>query len=101
MQSLPISNAVVERVFSVMNAVKTKFSNKMQFTMLTAILRIRIHFNVTNICCNSFTPSPKMYELFNSKIYETPKQAPINESILDEENKMLDEVLTLFNAEEI
>lgn len=44
--SLPLSNAIVERVFSIMNAVKTKFRNRMQVCMLEAILRIKLHLNV-------------------------------------------------------
>lgn len=44
--SLPISNAVVERVFSFMNAIKTKPRNKMSMTMLESIMRIRIHLQV-------------------------------------------------------
>lgn len=44
--SLPLANAVVERVFSIMNAVKTKPRNRMQMNMLDAILRIRLYLNV-------------------------------------------------------
>jgi len=49
--SLPLSNAVVERAFSVMNATETKPRNKMNFMMLDAILRIRTHFHARKICC--------------------------------------------------
>lgn len=52
--SLPISNAVVERVFSIMAIVKTKIRNKLSRKMLIAILRIRLYFNVRNLCCDSF-----------------------------------------------
>ena len=44
--SLPTSNAVVERVFSIMNSVKTKARNRMLMSLLDAILRIRIRFAV-------------------------------------------------------
>ena len=43
---LPLANATVERVFSVMNAVKTKSRNQMAMLTLEAILRIRLHLNV-------------------------------------------------------
>ncbi|CAI6359323.1 unnamed protein product [Macrosiphum euphorbiae] len=46
MLSLPLSNAVVERVFSVMNAVKSKARNRMYMAMLEAIMRIRLYLNV-------------------------------------------------------
>lgn len=44
--SLPLSNAVVERMFSVLNVVKTKLRNKLEMEMLEALLRIRTHFQV-------------------------------------------------------
>lgn len=68
--SLPLSNAVVERVFSIRNAVKTKTRNKIQLDMLEALLRIRTNFFVTKTCSNSFQPSTKMFELFTAKMYE-------------------------------
>ena len=40
--SLPISNALVERVFSQVTAVKTKVRNLMGLGLLTYILRIKI-----------------------------------------------------------
>lgn len=47
--SLPISNADVERVFSVMSIVKTKLRNRMLLPMLVALIRIRIHMSVYKI----------------------------------------------------
>jgi len=44
--TLPISNAIVERIFSFMAAIKTKQRNKMQLQMLDALLRLRVHFTV-------------------------------------------------------
>lgn len=68
--SLPFSNAAVERVFSIMNAVKTKPRNRMQKDMLVAIMRIRLRFGVNKVCCNGFGPSSEMCKLFTSKIYD-------------------------------
>lgn len=48
--SLPISNADVERVFSVMAVVKTKLRNRMVMPMLVALMRIRIHMHTFKIC---------------------------------------------------
>jgi hypothetical protein len=48
--SLPVSNAVVERVFSAMNINKTKLRNKINMAMLDSLLRIRIHLHVNKIC---------------------------------------------------
>lgn len=55
--TIPVSNAVVERLFSFMAAVKTKQRNRMQLLMLEAILRIRVHLRVSCMFskCISFT----------------------------------------------
>jgi hypothetical protein len=65
--SLPSSNAVVERAFSVMAAVKPKCRNRMQTQMLEAILRLRLDFYSKNICCKNFSPTEGMFKKFNSK----------------------------------
>lgn len=44
--TLPISNAVVERIFSFMAAIKTKQRNRIQMQTLDALLRLRVHFKV-------------------------------------------------------
>lgn len=44
--TLPVSNAVVERIFSYMNCIKTKGRNKLQLQMLDALLRLRVHLKV-------------------------------------------------------
>lgn len=70
--SLPLSNAVVERVFSVMNLAKTKIKNRMKLEMLEALLLIRIYFSNNNICCcRNFLITKTMYDLFNYSIYDT------------------------------
>ena len=84
--SLPLSNAVVERVFSVMNIVKTKTRNKLVQETLDSILMLRIFLNNHGICCTNFVATNKMYELFNYHIYDST-------SILTEEEQELEEVL--------
>ncbi|XP_018397609.1 PREDICTED: uncharacterized protein LOC108775676 [Cyphomyrmex costatus] len=75
--SLPTSNAVVERVFSIMNAVKTKTRNRILIKILDSIIRIRINLYAHGICCNNFVVTKSMLADFNSKtIYpNTPKTA--------------------------
>jgi len=46
--SLPISNAMVERIFSVMNATKNKVRNRMSQSILVALIRIKVHNSVKN-----------------------------------------------------
>ncbi|XP_015119417.1 uncharacterized protein LOC107042750 [Diachasma alloeum] len=98
--SLPVSNAVVERVFSVMNCVKTKYRNKMQIDMLTAILRIRIHCYVRKLRCTSFEPTQQMFQLFTAKMYEIPKSDAPGSSHNADEIDVLEETLTLFSTDE-
>lgn len=95
---LPLSNAVLERVFSVINSIKTKFRNKMQVAMLTSILRIRMHFYATQKCCKSFEPSAEMFVLFNASMYDTPS-INVNETPSGEVD-YLTETLTLFPSAE-
>ncbi|KAE8738355.1 hypothetical protein FOCC_FOCC016169 [Frankliniella occidentalis] len=65
--SLPLSNAVVERLFSVLGIVKCKLRNKLSTEMLDALLRIRTHFHARGMCCNQFQPTDEMVANFNSK----------------------------------
>ena len=62
----PVSNAVVERVFSHVTAVKTKIRNRMALRTLDAVVRIRTHFRARGECCNGFRPTRRMLELFRS-----------------------------------
>lgn len=66
--SMPSSNAIVERVFSVMNAVKNRTRNKIQYSMLDALLRIRLRMTFSENCCKSFNPSKAMFQKFKSEI---------------------------------
>jgi len=90
-----LSNAVVERVFSIMNLVKTKIKNRMKLETLEAILLIRIYFSNNNICCcKNFVISKTMYDLFNYSIYDNTKK---NEEISDFDD--YEEVLNCLNNE--
>ncbi|XP_068225886.1 protein FAM200C-like [Palaemon carinicauda] len=67
----PISNAVVERIFSSVTCVKTKLRNRMSTAMLEAILRTRTHLQFQGKCCKDFKVNQNMLELFNSvNMYE-------------------------------
>jgi len=60
----PISNAAVERMFSLVTARKTKPRNRMQVPMLDSIARIRSELIFSKICCKDFVPSPAMLRCF-------------------------------------
>ena len=65
---MPISNALVERVFSRVTMVKTKFRNRMGLELLTAILRVRTSLQISGKCCFSFEPPLSMLN-YDSSIY--------------------------------
>ena len=64
----PISNAVVERVFSLLTCVKTKSRNKMQLALLEAIIPIKTQFMLSKKWCKDFVPSEVMIQNFKSEI---------------------------------
>lgn len=107
--SLPISNAVVERVFRIMNIVKSKMRNRMQLSIMNAITRIRLFFSVQKFVaayCNKFLPTDAMLPMHNSKIYKrqmTDASGPStstagtsnNENFSDVSGELLEEVVLL------
>ena len=62
----PVSNAVVERVFSQVTAMKTKVRNRLGLRMLDAVIRIRAHLHARSECCKDFMPNARMLQLFNN-----------------------------------
>lgn len=66
--SLPSSNAIVKRYFSLMNIVKNKIRNRKQRELLNSIVTIKSYFSVNKICCKIFQPSVEMLRC-NSSIY--------------------------------
>lgn len=67
--STPLSNAVVERAFSILNVVKSKLRNKLQTKMLEALMRLRLWARGVK-CCAAFTPTEAMYKLFTKDMYD-------------------------------
>ena len=68
--SVPVSNAIVERVFSHVTCVKNKYRNCMGLKMLDAIVRIRLHLRLNNICCKDYNVGRAMLKKFDAKIYD-------------------------------
>lgn len=97
--SLPSSNAVVERVFSIMNTVKTKARNRISTEMLDALLRIKCTFISSNKCCTNFSPSKSMYDKFKFEIMCNCKQdinnLVNNDELLNDDNE--DELIDIVN----
>ena len=84
--SLPISNAVVERIFSRVGSVKTKLRSRMGLSLLTSILRIKTSLELQGNCCSSFQPTEQMLS-FDSSIYKDA-QARADELVAEEEELM-------------
>ena len=68
MLALPFSNVAVERAFSQMNLIKTKYRNRMQQEMLEALLQICGYMARNNIYCNTLTLTSGMLERFTTHI---------------------------------
>ncbi|XP_068225554.1 uncharacterized protein [Palaemon carinicauda] len=84
--SLPISNALVERVFSRVTSVKTKLRNRMGLDLLTSILRIKTSLELNGKCCTGFEPKRSMLN-FDSSIYKNEKN----------EECLVDDLLDIFD----
>ncbi|KAL7295755.1 hypothetical protein TKK_0011098 [Trichogramma kaykai] len=94
---LPSSNAVVEWVFSLMNATKTKVRNKMMLTLLNAILRLKVHLYSRNVCCKQFSITENMLKDFvSSNVYATASENSIK-GFNEDEKEVLDIVSDEFN----
>lgn len=77
----PISNAVVERTFSQVTAVKTNLRNRMSVNLLNALVRIRSKLHFESKCCRDMIVTKRMLELFNTKqMYEASQSKNIASS---------------------
>ena len=65
--TIPLSNAIVERLFSTVTFVKNKQRNRIKVKTLAAITRIRAALHFQSKCCKDFQVTERMFQLFNSK----------------------------------
>ena len=63
----PVSNATVERIFSLVTNVKTKPRNRLQLHTLDAIVRIRSDMVLSNKCCKQFADTQNMLRRWTSE----------------------------------
>lgn len=89
---IPTSNACVERVFSIMNYTKTRFRSKMQYELLSTLLRIINYMNVNQICCNSFVPSNDILRRFNTNTMY------LNENKNEDEDKAVYDIIDIIEC---
>lgn len=82
--SLPFSNAVVERVFSLMNSFKTKSRNRLHVETIESILRLKIFLLNNKICCKDFAVTKEMLQRFNSNsMYKNTETDDVIDSLFD------------------
>ena len=65
--TMPVSNASVERMFSILTAVKTKPRNRLHVQTLECIVRVRAELLLKKKCCTQFEVTSDMLSLFNFK----------------------------------
>ena len=75
----PVSNAIVERMFSHVTKIKNKTRKRLKVDMLDAIIRIKTMLLMDNKCCINFKPTPQMLQKFNVSMYTVP-EADIGEA---------------------
>jgi len=63
-----VSNAVIERIFSLATATQTKTRNRMLLPRLDAIVRIRAELFLSKQCCRDFQVTAEMLQNFKSDI---------------------------------
>ena len=73
--SIPVSNAVVERTFSHVTWVKSKYRNRMSIALLDAVIRVRLTLRFRNQCCRELKVTEEMLDLFNSVMYNVEKSS--------------------------
>ena len=71
--STPVSNALVERMFSHVNAIETDKRNRMGLKMIEAATRIRTTLIKKDKCCKDFVVTKDMLQKFTSNMYQNPE----------------------------
>ena len=69
--------------------IKTKARNRLQLSLLEAIIRIRAELLSSNKCCKEFVPSTKMLSTFKADILYSKKSSI--ESVNNEDDKLFEE----------
>lgn len=90
--TIPISNASVERTFSIYNIVKNKLRNRLSIEMLQSMIMVRFTLQRNGGSCKTFQPTTKMLKLFSVNMYDSKKTESAD-------NDMIFEVLDNINME--
>ena len=87
---IPASNAIVERIFSLVTAIKTKSRIKIQIKLLDALIRILSHLLGNTICCKDYECAANMLKVPNSVDQYGQNES---NSTNDDETEYLEDVL--------
>lgn len=87
-----MSNASVERIFSIINATKNKIRNRMATEMLNSILIIKSHSFTNNYCCKNFVCTQDMFKKFNNSMYSYKNKNEIEDKQNDEDSYIIEAV---------
>lgn len=87
--TLPVSNASVERAFSIYSVIKNKLRNKLSLDVLQSIMMVRFTLQKNYGSCVKFVPSARMLKMFNVNMYDFKNKAQI-ESQADDFGGILD-----------
>ena len=94
---LPTSNASAERVFSIMNAIKSKVKSRMLLKLLNSILRIKMRCYALGICCNSLEITEKIVRDHNSAVVYQNQSSGLQETLSEDDIAAIDEISQEFN----
>ena len=67
---IPLSNCYIERIFSMMAFVKTKWRNATSLQILNALLQIKTWFMIRGKCCKEMQVTKGIMALHNSAMYD-------------------------------
>lgn len=68
--TLPVSNASVERAFSIYGTIKNKLRNRLSLKMVQSIMMVRFSLNRDNGSWVKFEPAVEMLKNFNVRMYD-------------------------------
>lgn len=72
--SMPLSNATVERAFSIYSIIKNKLRNRLSLEMLQHLMLVRYSLKINYKSCVTFTPTDAMLKKFTNEMYDFKKK---------------------------
>ncbi|XP_045502900.1 uncharacterized protein LOC123699895 [Colias croceus] len=72
--SMPLSNATVERAFSIYSIIKNKLRNRLSVEMLQHLMMVRYSLKRNYTSCVTFKPTDAMLKKFSNEMYDFKKK---------------------------